>query len=228
MIVIGGIIISFLIGSIPTGLLIAKSKGVDLRKVGSGNIGATNVLRAVGKEAALLTLLGDIGKGAIPVAIAKALLHFGIQNVEFGMWNSAIGILQSELIEGIMGLSAILGHNFSIFLKGKGGKGVATSLGVLLVFSPHVALLTITIWLLTARWTRYSSLSALVAFGALPMSIYMLDYSKEKMFTAIAISVLIFIRHTANIKRLIQGTESKIGEKTGNRHWAKGYRKKQK
>ncbi|MEW6740525.1 MAG: glycerol-3-phosphate 1-O-acyltransferase PlsY [Nitrospirota bacterium] len=192
------IILSFLIGSIPTGLLIAKTKGIDLRKVGSGNIGATNVLRAVGKEAALFTLLGDIAKGALPVAIGK---FFGL------------GIFDV----GILGISAILGHNFSLFLKFKGGKGVATSIGVLLAFSPHVALLTITLWLLTARWTRYSSLSALIAFGLLPLSIYMLDYSKEKMIIAVAITVLIYIRHAANIKRLMQGTESKIGEKIGNR-----------
>jgi glycerol-3-phosphate acyltransferase PlsY len=191
------IILSFLMGSIPTGLLIAKTKGIDLRKVGSGNIGATNVLRAVGKEAALFTLIGDIAKGAIPVAIGKFL---------------GLGIFDA----GILGLSAILGHNFSLFLKFKGGKGVATSIGVLLAFSPHVALLTITLWLLTARWTRYSSLSALIAFGLLPLSIYMLDYSKEKMIIAVAIAVLIFIRHTDNIKRLIQGTESKIGEKAYN------------
>lgn len=187
-------ILSFLIGSIPTGLLIAKTKGIDLRKVGSGNIGATNVLRAVGKETALFTLLGDIAKGAVPVAIGK---FFG--------W----GIFDA----GILGLSAILGHNFSLFLKFKGGKGVATSIGVLLAFSPHVALLTITLWLLTARWTRYSSLSALVSFGLLPLSIYIIDYSKEKMIIAVAITVLIFIRHAANIKRLIQGTESKIGQR---------------
>jgi glycerol-3-phosphate acyltransferase PlsY len=188
------IILSFLIGSIPTGLLIAKTKGIDLRKVGSGNIGATNVLRAVSKEAALLTLLGDIGKGAIPVAIAKTLA-------------------MDTFDTGIIGISAILGHNFSLFLKFKGGKGVATSIGVLLIFSPYVALFTIMLWLLTAKWSRYSSLSALVAFGLLPLSIYMLDYSKDKIIIAIAITVLIFIRHIANIKRLVQGTESKIGQK---------------
>lgn len=191
---IGLMIISFLIGSIPTGLLIAKGKGIDLRKVGSGNIGATNVLRVVGKEAALFTLLGDIAKGAVPVAIGK---FFGL----------------SMFDAGILGISAILGHNFSVFLKFKGGKGVATSLGVLLIFSPYVALFTIILWLLTAKWTRYSSLSALVSFGLLPLSIYIIDYSKEKTMIAVAIAALIFIRHTANIKRLIQGTESKIGEK---------------
>jgi len=193
-----GLIVSFLIGSIPTGLLIAKSKGVDLKKIGSGNIGATNVMRALGKEAALLTLLGDALKGVIAVGIAKGF---------------SLGVLD----QGLFGLLAILGHNFSVFLKFKGGKGVATSIGALLVFSPHAALLTIILWIMTAKWTKYSSLSALVAFGLLPLSIYMIDYSGEKMIIAAAIAILIFIRHVANIKRLIQGTESKIGQKTDDR-----------
>lgn len=187
-------LLAFLIGSIPTGLLIAKNKGIDLRKVGSGNIGATNVLRAVGREAALLTLFGDITKGIIPVAIAKTL---------------ALDTLNT----GIVGIAAILGHNFSLFLKFRGGKGVATSIGVLLAFSPYVSLLTITLWLLIAKWTKYSSLSSLIAFSLLPLSFYMLDYSNEKIIIAIVISFLVIIKHIANIKRLIQGTESKIGEK---------------
>jgi len=202
-----GLIISFLIGSIPTGLLIAKSKGIDLRKVGSGNIGATNVMRALGKEAALLTLLGDAAKGAIAVGIANGL---------------SLGVLH----QGLFGLFPILGHNFSVFLKFRGGKGVATSIGALLVFSSHAALLTIILWIMTAKWTKYSSLSAIVAFGLLPLSIYIIDYSKEKMIIAIAIAVLIFLRHTSNIKRLIQGTESRIGQKTGNRLKAIGKSKK--
>ncbi|MDI6801145.1 MAG: glycerol-3-phosphate 1-O-acyltransferase PlsY [Thermodesulfovibrionales bacterium] len=206
------IIASFILGSIPTGLLIAKAKGVDLRKVGSGNIGATNVMRAVGKEAALFTLIGDIAKGAIPVAIGKALFHFGFEISDLGFLQSAINNQQSA-IEGILGVSAILGHNFSVFMKFRGGKGVATSIGVLLIFSPYAGLFTITLWLLTAKWTRYSSLSAIVAFGLLPLTMYMLDYSREKMTTAVVIAVLLLIRHTANIKRLIQGTESKIGQK---------------
>ncbi len=189
-----GVIISYLIGSIPTGLLIAKSKGKDLRKIGSGNIGATNVMRALGKEAAFFTLMGDVLKGTIPVA--------------------AVNFLGWSLAEtGLIGIAAIMGHNFSLFLRFKGGKGVATSIGVLLAFSAHVALLTITIWIWTAKRTRYSSLSALIAFGLLPLGIYLLDYSKEKIIIGSLITALIFIMHTANIKRLIQGTESKIGEK---------------
>lgn len=188
------IMLSFIIGSIPTGLLIAKSKGIDLRKIGSGNIGATNVMRALGKEAALLTLAGDMAKGAVPVAIAQAL---------------SLGVMD----QGILGLAAILGHNFSLFLKFKGGKGVATSLGVLLIFSPHVALFTIVIWLLAVKWGEYSSVGALTAFGLLPLSMYMIDYSEEKIIIAVAITSLIYIRHIPNIKRLIKGTEGKISKK---------------
>ncbi|MCL0040342.1 glycerol-3-phosphate 1-O-acyltransferase PlsY [Thermodesulfovibrionales bacterium] len=186
--------VSFIIGSIPVGLLIARSKGVDLRKTGSRNIGATNVMRAMGKKAALLTLLGDMAKGAIAVGIAKAL---------------AMGTLS----EGLLGLSAIAGHIFSVFLNFKGGKGVATSLGVLVVFSPFVAIFTMILWLLVLKWTKYSSLSALVSLGLLPLSVYALDFSVEKMAVAIVITALIFMKHIANIKRLINGTESKIGQK---------------
>ncbi len=187
-------IAAYFIGSIPTGLLIARSRGVDLRSVGSGNIGATNVLRALGKEAAILTLLGDMAKGAIAVAIARA---------------AGTGLL----LEGLAGVTAILGHNFSVFLRFRGGKGVATSLGVLAVLSPPVTLFTVTLWLVTVKWSRISSLAALVSFGLLPFSFYMIDYSREKMAIAAAITVLVFLRHIPNIRRLIQGTESRIGEK---------------
>ncbi|TAN42170.1 MAG: glycerol-3-phosphate 1-O-acyltransferase [Nitrospirae bacterium] len=188
-------VIAFLIGSVPTGLIIAKAKGIDLRKVGSGNIGATNVMRAVGKKEALFTLLGDIGKGAAAVVFAKFF---------------ALDILW----QGLAGLCAVLGHNFSVFLKFRGGKGVATSLGILFAYSPHVGLFTATLWLLAAKFTKYSSLSALIAFGFLPLSIYVLDMSLEKFSIAIVLTVLLFIRHSANIKRLIEGTESRIGQRS--------------
>ena len=209
------IVISFVIGSIPTGLLIAKSRGIDLRKIGSGNIGTTNVLRAMGKEAALVTLAGDMAKGVIPVIIAR---HFfqnsGSQIVGFGL-EKLYSLMsdQQSVINGLAGIFAILGHNFSIFLKFKGGKGVATSLGVALAISPYAALLTATIWLLTFRRTGYSSLSALVSFGLLPLSVYLTDHSREKILTATIIAILIFIRHKSNINRLLQGTEHRMSSK---------------
>ncbi|MEW5746261.1 MAG: glycerol-3-phosphate 1-O-acyltransferase PlsY [Nitrospirota bacterium] len=205
-------LIAFLIGSIPTGVVIARSKGIDLRGVGSGNIGATNVMRAAGKEAALLTLIGDMAKGAIPLLLYRGLLAWGMPPLEPELLQGT-GYAPRTVIEGVLGISAIAGHDFSLFLKGRGGKGVATSLGVLLVFSPHVGLFTITLWLITAKWTRYSSLSALVAFGLLPVSFFLIDYAPERLLVAFAIALLIFIKHRDNIRRLLQGTEGKIGEK---------------
>lgn len=187
-------LLSFAVGSIPVGPLIASVKGIDLRKVGSGNIGATNVLRAMGKTHAFLTLLGDILKGTIVVVVAKALFN-------------------NHAVEGIIGLSAILGHNFSVFLGFRGGKGVATSIGVLLAYAPKVAIITILLWLTVAFITRYSSMGAIVSFGLLPVNIYFFDYSKEKLIVSVIITVLLMFRHIDNISRLIKGTEQRIGER---------------
>lgn len=186
--------LSFLIGSIPFGDIIARIKGIDIGKVGSGNIGATNVLRSVGKIPAILTLVGDIMKGTVAVAIARYMVN-------------------DPLLEGAAGLAAVAGHNFSIFLRFKGGKGVATSIGVLLVYAPKVALFTIAVWLAVAVITRYSSLGALVSFAALPLAMYLFNGIKEKMIVSLLIAGLLILRHKANIKRLLKGTESRIGEK---------------
>jgi glycerol-3-phosphate acyltransferase PlsY len=186
-------IVSFILGSIPFGIIIAKAKGVDLKKVGSRNIGATNVLRSLGKWPAALTLLGDVLKGTAAIAIGR---YFGVEPV----------------YEGFVGLSAILGHNFSIFLGFRGGKGVATSLGVLGIYSPQTALFTFIIWLLVVMFTKYSSLGALVSFGLLPINVLLFD-SKEKLFTAILITILIFMRHKDNIQRFIKGTERRMGQR---------------
>lgn len=187
------LIIAFILGSIPFGIIIAKAKGVDLKKVGSGNIGATNVLRSLGKWPAALTLLGDILKGTVAVALGRY--------IEVG-----------SAFEGLIGISAILGHNFSVFLGFKGGKGVATSLGVLIIYAPQVALITLIIWFIVAIVTKYSSLGALVSFGLLPLNIFLFD-DKQKLFIAIIITAIIFIRHSDNIKRLINGSERKIGQR---------------
>lgn len=187
------IIFAFVLGSIPFGIIIAKAKGVDLKKIGSGNIGATNVLRSLGKWPAALTLLGDLLKGTAAVAIGR---YFGI----------------GSLYEGLVGISAILGHNFSIFLGFRGGKGVATSLGVLSVYSPQAALLTLVIWVVVVIFTKYSSMGALVSFGLLPINILLFD-GKEKLFIAILLTIFIFIRHKDNIQRLMKGSERRIGQR---------------
>ncbi|UCE79048.1 MAG: glycerol-3-phosphate 1-O-acyltransferase PlsY [Nitrospiraceae bacterium] len=184
---------AFVVGSIPTGLLLARSRGIDLQKVGSGNIGATNVLRTSGKWFAFLTLVGDMSKGAVSVLIAQHV--------------------QADILsQGITGLCAVLGHNFSLFLKFRGGKGVATSFGMLLLYTPQTALFTIIIWLLVLMITRYSSVGAVVSFGFLPISILFLD-TKEKLPIAFLLSIMIFIRHKDNLIRLRNGTEHQIGKK---------------
>lgn len=205
---------AFLFGSVPTGYVIAMIKGVDLRKVGSGNIGATNVLRAMGKGAAIITLAGDVLKGVIPVlAVRYFYPNTGIQ-FSGQLVSIPLQITDTRVaFEGVIGLAAILGHNFSIFLKFKGGKGVATSLGVALALSPHAALMAATAWLLTFRVSGYSSLSGLVAFASFPFCIYIIDYSAEKIAIAVIIATLIFITHRGNIKRLITGKENKFMRK---------------
>ncbi|MBI4689780.1 MAG: glycerol-3-phosphate 1-O-acyltransferase PlsY [Nitrospirae bacterium] len=187
------LILAFIIGSIPFGVIIARIKGVDLKRVGSGNIGATNVLRTMGKGSAVATLLGDVLKGSAAVAIGKYL---------------SVG----PVYEGLLGLSSILGHNVSIFLGFKGGKGVATGIGVLLIYSPRIAILTLIIWLVVVLITRYSSLGAIVSFGLLPANVFLFDRPKTELIIASMITLLILLRHRGNIKRLIQGTERKIGE----------------
>ncbi len=187
------IICAFVMGSIPVGVIVAKTKGIDLKKIGSGNIGATNVLRSLGKGPAALTLFGDMLKGALAVALGK---YFGL----------------GTFYQGLIGLSAILGHNFSLFLGFRGGKGVATSLGVFLLYSPQTALITFIIWIVVVLTTKYSSLGALISFGLLPLTIILLD-GKDKLPVAVLVTLFILIRHTDNIRRLIKGTERKIGER---------------
>jgi acyl phosphate:glycerol-3-phosphate acyltransferase len=189
------LVLAFVLGSIPFGIITAKVKGVDLKKVGSGNIGATNVLRSLGKWPAILTLLGDILKGTLAVAIGK---YSGVE----------------PLYEGLIGMSAILGHNFSIFLGFRGGKGVATSLGVLFIYIPHVAVITLLIWIVVVLITKYSSLGAIVSFALLPLNVLLTNFQdKTKLFISVLISFFILIRHQENIKRLIAGTERKIGHR---------------
>lgn len=186
---------AFVIGSIPFGIITAKAHGIDLKKVGSGNIGATNVLRALGKRPAMITLLGDILKGTLAVAIGKY---------------AGVGLIY----EGLVGMSAILGHNFSIFLGFRGGKGVATSMGVLLLYIPYGAAVTIAIWILVVLITKYSSLGAIVSFTLLPLNVLLIDsQDKTRFFIAVLISFFIIIRHQDNIRRLLKGTERKIGKR---------------
>ncbi|KFI29485.1 glycerol-3-phosphate acyltransferase [Haematobacter missouriensis] len=186
-------VLAYLVGSIPFGLLLARAMGLgNLRKIGSGNIGATNVLRTGNKKAAALTLLLDAVKGAVPVLLARILL--------------------GEDAAQVAGLAAFLGHLFPVWIGFRGGKGVATFLGVVLALAWPVGVAACVAWLVVAYATRYSSLSALVAAALSPVWAWVLGY-QQMVGLILLLVVLIFLRHHENITRLIAGTESRIGAK---------------
>lgn len=199
---------AFLIGSIPFGIIFTRSMGIDITSIGSRNIGATNVLRTAGKTPAVLTLLCDILKGAVPVIVCKYAIA-GIDTVS----SPELLNVMNDLWPGIVGLSAVLGHMFSVFLGLKGGKGVATGLGVLIVYSPAVAGIMLLVWISVAIIFKYSSLAALVAVSAMPVFLVLLGASHIKLLIGIIIGVLIIYKHKSNIQDLISGTESRIGKK---------------
>ncbi len=186
------VLIGYLLGSIPWGLVVARAMNLgDLRSIGSGNIGATNVLRTGNRRAAALTLLLDIGKGAAAVLIARAL------------WAGDAA--------QVAALAAFLGHCYPLWLKFRGGKGVATFIGIMLALSWKVGLAVIGTWLLFAFTLRWSSLAALAAAASSTMWMFMFGRG-ETFFLGVGLTVLIYWRHRENIRRLEAGTEPKIGQ----------------
>ena len=189
---LAALVFGYLLGSIPFGLIFTRMAGLgDMRKIGSGNIGATNVLRTGRKGLAAATLLGDALKGTAAVAIAA-------------LWGPQFAI--------VAGLGAFLGHLFPVWLGFKGGKGVATFIGVLLGLKPLAALIFALIWLGIAFTSRYSSLSALIASAATPIILWLLG-EPGMAGLAIILAALLWWKHSQNISRLLAGTEGKIGQK---------------
>ncbi|MDD2892896.1 MAG: glycerol-3-phosphate 1-O-acyltransferase PlsY [Halothiobacillaceae bacterium] len=186
---------AYLLGSIATAVVVSRLFGLpDPRTIGSGNPGATNVLRTGNKLAALATLIGDLLKGLIPVVIARALDA-------------------SELVIALTALAAFIGHIFPVFFQFKGGKGVATALGVLLGLSPWLGLGTLAVWLAMAFGLRYSSLAALTAALSAPLIAWLLHLDDMILLAIAIMSALLIWRHVGNIQRLLQGQETRIGEK---------------
>ena len=186
------LVFGYLLGSIPFGLILTRMAGLgDVRSIGSGNIGATNVLRTGNKKLAAATLVLDMLKGTVAVLIA------GIASPEAAI---------------IAGFGAFLGHIFPVWLKFKGGKGVATYLGVLLGLFWQGALIFAAVWLIVAYTSRYSSLAALVAAVIVPIALYILGVHQIAALFLI-LTIIVFIKHRANIQRLVSGTEGKIGAK---------------
>ena len=198
----GLILVAYLLGSIPFGLLFPKIYGVpDIRKHGSGNVGATNVMRTVGVVPGLLVMAGDIGKGVAAVLVAG----------QFGN-----GVIAVQTLYLLAGLAAIIGHIFPIFLKFKGGKGVNTALGVMLMLMPAAAMSGLAAFIVTVLISRYISLGSIIAslvfFGVVLLG-YLTDFMIVPLLyliVAAIVPVLIIVAHRSNIKRLVSGTENRF------------------
>jgi glycerol-3-phosphate acyltransferase PlsY len=196
------ILLAYLLGAMPNGLLIARLKGIDIRKVGSGNIGATNVMRSVGKPWGIATFVLDALKGFVPAFVFPAVFPSGAGPAAVGVFS---------------GVAAILGHNYPIYLRFRGGKGVATSAGVLLGIAPLAVLIGLGGWLLVFLATRYVSLASIVAAAVIVVCGW-LAYRREGLLlptTLTLLGILAIWRHRSNIQRLLAGTEHRFakGEK---------------
>lgn len=189
------LLFAYLLGSVSSAIVVSRFFGIeDPRKVGSGNPGATNVLRYGGKKAAIVTLAGDILKGIVPVAVAHVLKV-------------------DASVLGLTMLAAFLGHLFPVFHHFKGGKGVATAAGALLAFNLWVGLALIASWLVMAFTTRYSSLSAIVVSVLAPLYVWIFTGEAAPTMTTGIMAALLLFRHRNNIKNLLAGTETRIGQK---------------
>jgi glycerol-3-phosphate acyltransferase PlsY len=179
---------AYLCGSLPIGVWVGRWVGIDVRQTGSGNIGATNVTRTAGARAGLLTLLGDVAKGAIPAAAARLLLS--------DAWLSAL-----------TGVAAVCGHLFSVFLRFSGGKGVATAFGVFALLTPAAAACSAVVFALVAVWTHYISLASVLAALGLPLAAVVFGYPAPLCGAATIVAGSIVLRHRENLARLCRGVE---------------------
>ena len=190
-----GIGLAYLIGAIPVGFLVARLfGGGDIRRSGSGNIGATNVLRTLGKLPAIVTLLGDIAKGYLAVSVARALVP--------ARWGAAAGAVL-----------AIVGNCWPVFLRFRGGKGVATGFGAFLALTPLATAPTVLVWLAVTASFRYVSLASIMACVCLPVGVVLLGYPPPSIAAAAAAAIIIIGRHRENLRRLARGSEPRLGER---------------
>jgi glycerol-3-phosphate acyltransferase PlsY len=182
---------AYLIGSIPTGVILGRAYGIDVRNEGSGNIGATNLYRTVGRKVGVITLIGDCLKGFVPVMAVE----YSMLPSDYAVW---------------VGLAAFCGHVFSVFLKFKGGKGVATALGVFLALAPLAVAVAVGIFAVLMFYWRYVSLGSIGAAAAIPFAVALLGGSKTLTTVTLIIALVVIYRHHENIRRLIAGTENKF------------------
>jgi acyl phosphate:glycerol-3-phosphate acyltransferase len=216
---------AFLLGSIPFGLIIAKAKGIDIRNHGSGNIGATNVFRIVGKKYGLSCLFLDALKGFIPCVIGISLIRFaGMKNPmmisALSPFSAEFPMLHAQIFQVITGLCSVLGHNYSPWVRFKGGKGIATSAGVLIALMPAAVVILILIFAAVLFATRYVAVASMAAAAALPLvtlwgswfhgEIQAGTWNKPLFFFSLVIAILAIWKHRTNISRLREGTESRF------------------
>jgi len=193
------VLVAYLIGAVPIGWMVARAFGVrDIRRQGSGNIGATNLLRTLGRRAGIVTLLGDVIKGGLAVFTAAALSGGDLA------------------VTAAAAVAAVVGNCWSVFLGFRGGKGVATGLGALLWIVPWATLAALPVFVAVVATTRYVSLASLLAAACVPLGAVMLGYPSPSAIAALVVAVIVAARHHANIARLRAGTESRLGHRPGN------------
>jgi acyl phosphate:glycerol-3-phosphate acyltransferase len=202
-------LIAYLLGSIPTGYVAGKMRGIDIRTVGSGNIGATNVFRSLGKPAGIVVLLIDALKGFVSCAFVGVLIHRLLLKETLTAPSA-----DYEIHKIVGGFLAILGHNYTCFLKFKGGKGIATSAGVVLALLPKALAVAFAVWLVLFFVTRYVSVASIGAAFVLPFGTWWFNRTDTLLISVAAvIGLLAIYKHRPNIKRLMNGTENRFGKK---------------
>ena len=198
---------AYLLGSIPSGYLAGRAKGIDIRSVGSGNIGATNAFRVLGRTVGILVLVADGLKGWVAVALLPGFIAGLVSHMT---WNET----NLEYLRLTAGMCAILGHNFTIWLHFKGGKGIATSAGVLAALMPWNFIVALAVWIIVCLLTRYVSVASIAAALSLPVTSWFAYRDKPLIFAiATLMGALAIYKHKANIQRLMQGTENRLGAK---------------
>ena len=201
---------AYLLGSIPTGFVAGKAYGIDIRTVGSGNMGATNVFRTLGKKAGIIVLLVDALKGYTAVWISGSLLQvFDLLGAD------------AENYRIVAGIFAVLGHNFTCWLKFKGGKGIATSAGVFLALAPVAVGVAVGAWIIAFALSRYVSVASIAAAIALPTAVWLSKENLTLRLVTVALGLLAIAKHKGNIKRLLNGTERRFGKKSTPQEAAK-------
>lgn len=200
-------LIAYLIGSFPTGYLAGRMRGVDVRKIGSGNVGATNVTRVLGKRFGYPVFLIDFLKGLLPVLLAPAIAH-----------RCQLDSIATDLCVALAGIFSVIGHSYPVWLGFKGGKGVATSLGVIFGISWTAAVIMCAVWVVIFKTTRYVSVASIAAAIALPVAMITLLFLHELrsavlVYFSLFLAAIVLIRHRSNVSRLLNGTEPRFARK---------------